>query len=79
MPVHWSGRPCEMDKINAIAEKHGLYVIEDACHAIKATYKNRLAGSLGNFGCFSFHPLKTLMFGEMEVLLLLILMNMQKD
>jgi aminotransferase EvaB len=60
MPVHWSGRPCEMDKINAIAEKHGLYVIEDACHAIKATYKNRPAGSLGNFGCFSFHPLKNL-------------------
>ena len=60
MPVHWSGRPCEMDKINAIAEKHGLYVIEDACHAIKATYKNRPAGSLGDFGCFSFHPLKNL-------------------
>lgn len=60
MPVHWSGRPCEMDTINAIAEKHGLYVIEDACHAIKATYKNRPAGSLGNFGCFSFHPLKNL-------------------
>lgn len=60
MPVHWSGRPCEMDAINAIAEKYGLFVIEDACHAIKATYKNRPAGSLGNFGCFSFHPLKNL-------------------
>lgn len=60
MPVHWSGRPCEMDSINAIAEKHGIYVIEDACHAIQATYKNRPAGSLGDFGCFSFHPLKNL-------------------
>ena len=60
MPVHWSGRPCDMDKINAIAEKHGIAVVEDACHAIKATYKNRPTGGLGNFGCFSFHPLKNL-------------------
>ncbi len=60
MPVHWSGRPCEMDSINAIAEKNEIYVVEDACHAIQATYKNRPAGSLGDFGCFSFHPLKNL-------------------
>jgi len=60
MPVHWSGRPCDMDKINAIADKYGISVVEDACHAIKATYKNRPTGGLGNFGCFSFHPLKNL-------------------
>ena len=60
MPVHWSGRPCEMDSINAIAEKNEIYVVEDACHAIQATYKNKPAGSLGDFGCFSFHPLKNL-------------------
>ena len=60
MPVHWSGRPCDMDKINAIAEKHGIAVIEDACHAIKATYKGHQTGGLGHFGCFSFHPLKNL-------------------
>ena len=60
MPVHWSGRPCDMDKINAIAKKYGIAVVEDACHAIKATYKGRPAGSLGDFGCFSFHPLKNL-------------------
>ena len=60
MPVHWSGRPCDMDKINKIANNYGIPVVEDACHAIKATYKNRPAGSLGNFGCFSFHPLKNL-------------------
>ena len=60
MPVHWSGRPCDMDKINKTASQFGIPVVEDACHAIKATYKNRPAGSLGNFGCFSFHPLKNL-------------------
>ncbi len=60
MPVHWSGKPCEMDAIEAIASKHGLAIVGDACHAIKATYKGRQAGELGTFACFSFHPLKNL-------------------
>ncbi len=60
MPVHWSGRPCDMDLINKIAEKYGLAVIEDACHAIQASYKGNKCGSLGTAGCFSFHPLKNL-------------------
>ena len=60
LPVHWSGKPCHMDDINAIAKRHGLFVVEDACHAIQATYKGRPAGSLGDIGCFSFHPLKNL-------------------
>ncbi len=60
MPVHWSGKPCDMDAIEAIAAKHGLAVVGDACHAIKATYKQRPAGSLGTIACFSFHPLKNL-------------------
>lgn len=60
MPVHWAGKPCHMDEINAIAKQHGLYVVEDACHAVQATYKNKPAGSLGDIGCFSFHPLKNL-------------------
>ncbi len=60
MPVHWSGKPCDMDVIEAIAHKHGLAVVGDACHAIKATYKERPAGSLGTIACFSFHPLKNL-------------------
>lgn len=60
IPVHWSGRPCEMQSINKIADKHGLFVIEDACHAIRSEYNNKRCGSLGNLGCFSFHPLKNL-------------------
>ncbi|GAA5163784.1 DegT/DnrJ/EryC1/StrS family aminotransferase [Viridibacterium curvum] len=60
MPVHWSGKPCDMDTIEAIAERHGLAVVSDACHAIKARYKGRPSGSLGTIACFSFHPLKNL-------------------
>lgn len=60
MPVHWSGRPCEMDDIEAIARAHNIPVVSDACHAIKATYKGRQAGELGTVAGFSFHPLKNL-------------------
>ena len=60
LPVHWSGKPCDMDPIMNIAQRHSLAVVEDACHAVKATYKGRPAGSLGTIGCFSFHPLKNL-------------------
>lgn len=60
LPVHWAGKPCDMDPITDIAARRGIAVVEDACHAVKATYKGRGAGVLGTIGCFSFHPLKNL-------------------
>jgi dTDP-4-amino-4,6-dideoxygalactose transaminase len=60
LPVHWSGKPCDMDPIVELAASRGIPVVEDACHAVKATYKGRPVGSLGTLGCFSFHPLKNL-------------------
>lgn len=60
LPVHIFGNPCDMDKINGIAKKCGLYVIEDACQAIGASYKGKMAGALSDVGCFSFFPTKNL-------------------
>ena len=58
LPVHFAGRPCNMDKINEIAARHGLKVIEDAAQAFGAFYKEKPIGSGENFVCFSFHPMK---------------------
>lgn len=58
IPVHFAGQPCDMDKIHDIAEKYGLFVIEDAAHAIGADYKGRKIGSLSDLTTFSFHPVK---------------------
>jgi len=60
MPVHLTGLVCDMDEINAIADKHGLKVIEDAAQSVCSEYKGKKAGSLGYIGCFSLHPLKNL-------------------
>jgi dTDP-4-amino-4,6-dideoxygalactose transaminase len=60
MPVHLYGQVCDMDPVLKIAERHGLYVIEDAAQSIGAQYKGRRAGSMGTVGCFSFFPSKNL-------------------
>lgn len=65
IPVHLFGQCADMDKINAIAKKHNLIVIEDACQAIGAEYKGKRAGSMSEYGCFSFFPSKNLgCFGD---------------
>ncbi len=60
LPVHIFGACCDMDRINEIAVKHGLKVVEDCAQAIGATYKGAYAGTLGDIGCFSFYPTKNL-------------------
>ena len=57
-PIHYAGLPADMDKINAIAKKHNLLVIEDA-QAIGSKYKGKYAGSLCELGAFSFHTTKS--------------------
>jgi dTDP-4-amino-4,6-dideoxygalactose transaminase len=58
--VHLYGKCCDMDKIMQIKQKHGLYLIEDCAQAHGATYKNKQAGTFGEFGAFSFYPTKNL-------------------
>ena len=64
VPVDFTGQPGDMDEINAVAEKHGITVIEDAAHALGASYKGRPAGSLADMSIFSFHPVKHIATGE---------------
>jgi perosamine synthetase len=60
IPVHLYGYPADMDRINDVADEHGLHVVEDACQAHGARYKGRRAGSLGHVACFSFYPSKNM-------------------
>ncbi len=64
IPVHFAGRPCEMDPLLEIAHRRGLIVVEDCAHAIETEYKNQKAGTIGDFGCFSFYPTKNVTAGE---------------
>lgn len=62
--VHYAGVACEMDKIMEIAGKHNLMVVEDAAQAVMSTYKGKALGTIGDFGCFSFHETKNYSMGE---------------
>ncbi len=64
VPVHYAGVACEMDKIMSIAKKYNLKVVEDAAQAVTSTYKGRKLGTIGDYGCFSFHETKNLSMGE---------------
>lgn len=64
VPVHYAGVSCDMDKIMELAKKYKLIVIEDAAQAIDSYYKGKPLGSIGDFGCFSFHETKNIISGE---------------
>lgn len=70
VPVHYAGVSCEMDTIMDIAKRHNLVVIEDAAQGIMSTYKGKALGTIGDFGCFSFHETKNYSMGEGGALLI---------
>jgi len=70
VPVHYAGVSCEMDKIMEIAKRHDLTVIEDAAQGVMSEYKGRPLGTIGDFGCFSFHETKNYSMGEGGCLLI---------
>lgn len=69
VPVHYAGVACEMDKIMELADKYHLKVIEDAAQGVNAYYKGKALGTIGDFGCFSFHETKNYTMGEGGALL----------
>ena len=62
--VHWGGQPCKIDKIVELGEKHGIKIVEDAAHALRATYNKKLIGNHGDYVCFSFQAVKHLTTGD---------------
>lgn len=64
MPVHWAGYPCDIDELNKIAKEYDLVVIEDAAHALGATYKGKPIGSISQFTAFSFQAIKHVTSGD---------------
>lgn len=70
VPVHYAGVSCEMDKIMEIAKKHDLFVIEDAAQGMMSSYKGQALGTIGDFGCYSFHETKNYSMGEGGALLI---------
>lgn len=70
MPVHYAGVACEMDKIMEIAHRYNLKVVEDAAQGVMSTYKGKALGTIGDFGCYSFHETKNYSMGEGGALLI---------
>lgn len=64
IPVHFAGRPCDMEAIVEICQRRSILLIEDCAHAIESTYKGQHVGGFGSFGCFSFYVTKNLVTGE---------------
>ena len=64
VPVHYAGISCEMDTIMSLAEKYNLKVVEDAAQAVGSYYKGKALGTIGDFGCYSFHETKNYTMGE---------------
>jgi len=69
-PVHYAGVACQMDEIMELAQQHDLFVVEDAAHGVNAKYKNKYLGTIGHFGCYSFHDTKNYVCGEGGALLI---------
>lgn len=70
VPVHYAGVACEMDTIMDIAKRHNLAVVEDAAQGVMSEYKGKALGTIGNFGCYSFHETKNYSMGEGGALLI---------
>ena len=70
VPVHYAGVSCEMDMIMDIAKRHNLIVIEDAAQGVMSSYKGKALGTIGDYGCFSFHETKNYSMGEGGALLI---------
>ncbi|EFD82122.1 dTDP-4-amino-4,6-dideoxygalactose transaminase [Fusobacterium animalis] len=78
LPVHYAGVACNMDKIMEIAKKHNLIVIEDAAQGVMSEYKGKHLGTIGDYGCFSFHETKNYSMGEGGALLINNKKNIEK-
>ena len=70
VPVHYAGVSCEMDKITELALKYNLKIVEDAAQGLLSTYKGKMLGTIGDFGCYSFHETKNYSMGEGGALLI---------
>lgn len=78
VPVHYAGVSCEMDKVMEIAKKYNLVVIEDAAQGVMSEYKGKALGTIGDYGCFSFHETKNYSMGEGGALLIRNKENIEK-